>query len=80
MNSVVEVRNTGKARLGKKENLSHQPLMTDQKSVNGHYAKYALFVLMLVSLFNFLDRQITAQAASAGTATNTKLTFYTGSL
>ena len=58
MNSVVEVKNTGKVQLGKKENLSHQPLMVEKKSVDGPYAKYVLFVLMLVSLFNFIDRQI----------------------
>ena len=46
-----------------KENLSYpnnikDSASVDGKLVNGRYAKYVLLVLMLVSFFNFIDRQI----------------------
>ena len=58
MNSVEGVEKTQSINLDKKEDFSHQAGVKNKKAIDGPYARYVLLVLMLVSLFNFIDRQI----------------------
>lgn len=63
MNSDMQKQKTivkGKSRFFtyKKNGISDSGITIDKKSVDGPYAKYVLFVLMLVYVFNFIDRQI----------------------
>ena len=58
MKSVIEASDTGSIQLDKKENLSHQSVKADKSEVDGPYAKYVLFVLFLVYILNFVDRQL----------------------
>ena len=44
--------------MNKTEIAERQTSLSDKRIVNSRYARYVLVVLMLVYLFNFIDRQI----------------------
>ena len=58
MRSVIEGNDTDNIQLDKKENLSHPAVIAEKSEVDGPYAKYVLFVLFLVYILNFVDRQL----------------------
>ncbi len=60
MGSKIIALKSDEIELHKKGCISQPYIVTGGKSVDGPYAKYVLVVLMIVYVFNFIDRQILA--------------------